>query len=190
MIAAEGLDDGLGSAARVQTAAGRSTVTSERFERRAESPDSSSSSSRRRSTRRPISSKLAIAPDLNDRGRPVPFPELVCWVERDATPSPAQAATLPSDPSRQAAMRDAAAIRRWIKASSTACAQMKRGASGGFELALGAQPVSDLVEAALFEVDEARALGDLVDDRGWLGFALGAREFARLLARLWDWRPR
>ena len=85
----------------------------------------------------------------------------MCWVERDATP-PAQAATLPSDPPRQAAMRDAAAIRRWIKASSTASAQMKRGTSGGFELALGAQPVSDLVEAALFEVDEARALGDLV----------------------------
>lgn len=58
-------------------------------------------------------------------------------------------------------MRDAAAIRRWIKASSTASAQMKRGASGGFELALGAQPGSELVEAALFEVDEARALADL-----------------------------
>ena len=35
MIAAQGLDDGLGSAARVQTAAGRSTATPERFERRA-----------------------------------------------------------------------------------------------------------------------------------------------------------
>ena len=35
MIAAEGLDDGLGCAARVQTAAGRSTVAPERFERRA-----------------------------------------------------------------------------------------------------------------------------------------------------------
>ena len=43
-----------------------------------------------------------------------------------------------------------------------ASAQMKRGTSGRFELALAAQPVSDLVEAALFEVDEARALGDLV----------------------------
>ena len=102
----------------------------------------------------------------------------MCWVERDATP-PAQAATLPSDPPRQAAMRDAAAIRRWIKASSTASAQMKRGTSGGFELALGAQPVSDLVEAALLEVDEVRALGDLVMT-GLAGLRLaGAREFAR-----------
>ena len=74
-------------------------------------------------------------------GAPSPVPEPVCWVERGATP-PAQAATLPSDPPRQAAMRDAAAIRRWIKASSTASAQMKRGTSGGFELALGAQPVA------------------------------------------------
>ena len=78
----------------------------------------------------------------------------MCRVERGAA--------LPSDPPRQAAMRDATAIRRWIKASPTASAQMKRGTPGGFELALGAQPVSDLVEAAPFEVDEARALGDLV----------------------------
>jgi hypothetical protein len=35
MIAAEGLDDGLGGAVRVHTAAGRSTVASQRFERRA-----------------------------------------------------------------------------------------------------------------------------------------------------------
>ena len=35
MIAAHGLDDGLESAAGVQTAAGRSTVAPERFERRA-----------------------------------------------------------------------------------------------------------------------------------------------------------
>ena len=74
-------------------------------------------------------------------------------------PKPQPSRVTPHDKPRCATPRP---CRRWIKASSTASAQMKRGTSGGFELALGAQPVSDLVEAASFEVDEARALGDLV----------------------------
>ena len=44
----------------------------------------------------------------------------------------------------------------------TASAQIKRGTSGAFEFALGAEPVSELVGAALFEVNEVRPLGDLV----------------------------
>ena len=34
--------------------------------------------------------------------------------------------------------------------------------SGGFEFALGAQPISQLVAVALLEVDEVRPLGDLL----------------------------
>ena len=97
MIAAQGLDDGLGSAARVQTASGRSTVTPERFERRAKPS---------RLFEQLLKAPFDTVADLFKarhssqilmiEGAPVPFPELMCWVERDATP-PSQHATLASD---------------------------------------------------------------------------------------------
>lgn len=98
----------------------------------------------------------------------------MCPVERDPT-HPAQDATLASKrptTSRDARCRGRPALDQGDLDTRQRLRRSSEGRQAPFEFALGAQPVSELVGAALFEVNDVRALGDLVVS-GLAGLRLG-----------------
>ena len=113
----------------------------------------------------------------------VRFPQRTSRVERDTTPRAGETPPPHEQPRREAATDETAAVPRPVKATPTrhTLSADKEWISGGFEFALGTQPVSELVGAALLEVDEVRALGDLLVT-GLPGPRLGFRALADFFA--------